>query len=82
MTRRAKHGSADGIRQVVNLAASNADLPIVMQRTGGRAGDHHSYEDFYQPILAAYRSIRQDNIVLARGSGFGSAGDIWPYLAH
>ena len=76
-----KPGSVDGIRQVVSIAAANPDFPIILQWTGGRAGGHHSFEDFHQPILATYRSIRQyDNISLVAGSGFGSADDIWEYL--
>lgn len=76
-----KPGSVDGIRQVVNIAAANPDFPIILQWTGGRAGGHHSFEDFHQPILVTYRSIRQHpNIVLVAGSGFGSADDVWPYL--
>ncbi|KAF8199703.1 fatty acid synthase [Pholiota molesta] len=76
-----KPGSVDGIRQVINIAAANPDFPIIMQWTGGRAGGHHSFEDFYQPILATYRSIRQHpNISLVGGSGFGSAEDVWEYL--
>ena len=76
-----KPGSVDGIRQVVNIAAANPDFPIILQWTGGRAGGHHSFEDFHQPILATYRVIRQhDNISLVAGSGFGSADDVWEYL--
>lgn len=76
-----KPGSVDGIRQVVNIASANPDFPIILQWTGGRAGGHHSFEDFHQPILATYRSIRQhDNISLVAGSGFGAADDVWPYL--
>ncbi|TFK33214.1 fatty acid synthase [Crucibulum laeve] len=76
-----KPGSVDGIRQVINIAAANPDFPIIMQWTGGRAGGHHSFEDFHQPIIATYRSIRQHaNISLVGGSGFGSADDVWPYL--
>ncbi len=76
-----KPGSVDGIRQVVNIAAANPDFPIILQWTGGRAGGHHSYEDFHQPLLATYRSIRQHkNISLVGGSGFGAAEDLWPYL--
>ncbi|KAJ3886618.1 hypothetical protein GG344DRAFT_81530 [Lentinula edodes] len=52
-----------------------------MQWTGGRAGGHHSYEDFHQPMLSTYRSIRKhENIILVGGSGFGAAEDVWPYL--
>ncbi|KAF4614083.1 hypothetical protein D9613_007929 [Agrocybe pediades] len=76
-----KPGSVDGIRQVVNIAAANPDFPIILQWTGGRAGGHHSFEDFHQPILATYRAIRQhSNISLVGGSGFGSADDVWEYL--
>ncbi|KAH9856627.1 fatty acid synthase [Lenzites betulinus] len=76
-----KPGSVDGIRQVVNIAAANPDFPIIMQWTGGRAGGHHSCEDFHQPILASYGAIRQhSNLFLVGGSGFGGADDVWPYL--
>ncbi|EIW51495.1 uncharacterized protein TRAVEDRAFT_41081 [Trametes versicolor FP-101664 SS1] len=76
-----KPGSVDGICQVVNIAAANPDFPIIMQWTGGRAGGHHSCEDFHQPILSTYGSIRQhSNLLLVGGSGFGGADDVWPYL--
>ena len=76
-----KPGSVEGIRQVVSIAAANPDFPIILQWTGGRAGGHHSYEDFHMPILKTYGSIRQhDNLVLVGGSGFGGADDLWPYL--
>jgi fatty acid synthase subunit alpha, fungi type len=74
-----KPGSVDGIRQVVDIAASNPDFPIILQWTGGRAGGHHSlkFEDFHQPILATYRSIGQHaNISLVAASGFGAAEDV------
>jgi enoyl reductase-like protein len=44
-----KPSSVDGIRQVVNIAAANPDFAIIMQWTGGRAGGHHSFEDFRFP---------------------------------
>ena len=76
-----KPGSVDGIRQVVNIAASNPHFPIILQWTGGRAGGHHSCEDVHQPILSTYSSIRQHpNIILIGGSGFGGSEDLWPYL--
>lgn len=72
-----KPGSVEGIRQVVNIAASNPGFPIILQWTGGRAGGHHSCEDFHQPIISTYSSIRQQkNISLVAGSGFGGADDI------
>lgn len=76
-----KPGSVEGIRQVVNIAASNPDFPVIMQWTGGRAGGHHSCEDFHQPMLATYGSIRQfPNLILVGGSGFGNVEDVYPYL--
>ncbi|KAI9606956.1 hypothetical protein KEM48_001727 [Puccinia striiformis f. sp. tritici PST-130] len=73
--------SVDGIRQVINIAAANPDFPVICQWTGGRAGGHHSCEDFHQPILATYASIRNhSNLILVVGSGFGSAEDVYPYL--
>lgn len=76
-----KPGSVDGIRQVVNIASAHPDFPVILQWTGGRAGGHHSFEDFHQPVLSTYRAIRRhSNISLVAGSGFGSADDIWPYL--
>jgi enoyl reductase-like protein len=50
-----KPGSVDGIRQVINITAANPDLPIIMQWTGGRAGGHHTCEDFHQPIFVDIR---------------------------
>ncbi|ORY50686.1 fatty acid synthase [Leucosporidium creatinivorum] len=77
-----KPGSVDGIRQVINIAGSNPDFPIILQWTGGRAGGHHSCEDFHAPILSTYASIRQhSNISLIAGSGFGNADDAYPYLS-
>ncbi|KZS94178.1 fatty acid synthase [Sistotremastrum niveocremeum HHB9708] len=76
-----KPGSVDGIRQVINIAAANPTFPIILQWTGGRAGGHHSCEDFHQPILSTYAAIRNHaNIILVGGSGFGGAEDLWPYL--
>lgn len=75
-------GSVDGIRQVINIAGSNPDFPIILQWTGGRAGGHHSCEDFHAPILSTYASIRQhSNISLVAGSGFGDADAAYPYLS-
>ena len=76
-----KPGSVEGIRQVVNIAIANPDFPIILQWTGGRAGGHHSCEDFHQPLLQTYAAIRQQsNICLVGGSGFGGSDDVWPYL--
>jgi fatty acid synthase subunit alpha, fungi type len=76
-----KPGSISAIKQVVEIASVNPETTVILQWTGGRGGGHHSFEDFHQPILATYSSIRrQKNIVLVAGSGFGDADGSWPYL--
>ncbi|SPO24499.1 related to fatty acid synthase, beta and alpha chains [Ustilago trichophora] len=76
-----KPGTADGLRAVAAIAAANPDFKIICQWTGGRAGGHHSTEDFHQPILQTYASLRkQKNLILVGGSGFGDAEGVWPYL--
>jgi fatty acid synthase subunit beta len=76
-----KPGSSDSIRQVIRIAQAHADMPILMQWTGGRAGGHHSFEDMHAPILEHYAAIRRcQNIVLVAGSGFGGVEDTLPYL--
>ncbi|KAJ2398450.1 fatty acid synthase alpha subunit Lsd1 [Coemansia sp. RSA 2603] len=76
-----KPGSVSTIRLVIKIAQANPDFPIMLQWTGGRAGGHHSYEDFHQPIIETYGAIRaQRNIVLVAGSGFGGVDDTLPYL--
>lgn len=77
-----KPGSKDAILSVIAIARSNPAYPIVVQWTGGRGGGHHSYEDFHEPILATYASLRNlPNIILIAGSGFGDGVDSWPYLS-
>ncbi|KAJ2867196.1 fatty acid synthase alpha subunit Lsd1 [Coemansia aciculifera] len=76
-----KPSTANSIRHVINIAKAHADFPVVLQWTGGRAGGHHSFEDFHQPILETYTIIRAcRNIVLIAGSGFGDAEGSLPYL--
>ncbi|KAG6810051.1 hypothetical protein H0H92_013546 [Tricholoma furcatifolium] len=45
----------------ISHADSNKNMIYVciMQWTGGRAGGHHSFEDFHQPVLATYGAIRR-----------------------
>jgi fatty acid synthase subunit beta len=77
-----KPGSVSAIREVIEIAKAQPQFPIILQWTGGRGGGHHSYEDFYAPILRTYSSIRRcSNIVLVAGSGFGSYEDSYPYLS-
>ncbi|KAJ2163006.1 fatty acid synthase alpha subunit Lsd1 [Coemansia sp. RSA 552] len=76
-----KPSTAEAIRHVVRIAQASDGFPIVLQWTGGRAGGHHSYEDFHQPILQTYGAVRTcDNVALVAGSGFGDAEGTLPYL--
>ncbi|KAJ7769033.1 fatty acid synthase, partial [Mycena olivaceomarginata] len=76
-----KPGSVEGIRQVVNIRRSQPRLPTSSSSgLAVRAGGHHSYEDFHQPVSCRPTApIRQQsNISLVGGSGFGAAEDVWP----
>lgn len=76
-----KPGSTAAIEAVISIAKANPGFPVICQWTGGRAGGHHSFEDFHQPILATYEKIRQcPNLILVAGSGFGGSEDTFPYL--
>ncbi|KAK5625746.1 hypothetical protein RRF57_001462 [Xylaria bambusicola] len=76
-----KPGSERAVHQVIAIAKANPRFPVIMQWTGGRGGGHHSCEDFHEPILSWYSSVRRcRNIVLVAGSGFTSAEDAYPYL--
>jgi enoyl reductase-like protein/acyl dehydratase len=74
-------GSVAAIQQVIKIAQLCPDFPIILQWTGGRAGGHHSLEDFHLSILKSYSAIRKcQNIILVAGSGFGG-GDEYQYLS-
>ncbi|KAJ2742311.1 fatty acid synthase alpha subunit Lsd1, partial [Coemansia sp. BCRC 34301] len=76
-----KPSTAEAIRHVANIAKAHNDFPVMLQWTGGRAGGHHSFEDFHQPVLETYTLVRAcRNIVLVAGSGFGDAEGSLPYL--
>ncbi|KAL3427035.1 acyl transferase domain-containing protein [Phlyctema vagabunda] len=76
-----KPGSSSAIDSVITIAQANPHFTIILQWTGGRAGGHHSFEDFHDPIIKAYGRIRAyDNIILVAGSGFGGFEDALPYL--
>ena len=76
-----KPGSTEAFGQVVAIARAHPTFSIICQWTGGRAGGHHSFEDFHSPILSMYSTVRRcSNIILIAGSGFGGADDTEPYL--
>ncbi|OQS01704.1 fatty acid synthase subunit alpha [Achlya hypogyna] len=76
-----KPSSIASILEVLTIAQRHPAATIVVQWTGGRAGGHHSFEDFHAPLLATYAAIRRHpNVLLVVGSGFGSAAQSYPYL--
>lgn len=77
-----KPATSEAILQVLDIARAHPTLPVLLQWTGGRAGGHHSKEDFHQPILDTYQAIREvNNVILVGGSGFGDAEGSWPYIS-
>ncbi|CAH0517169.1 unnamed protein product [Peronospora belbahrii] len=76
-----KPGSADGIRAVLEIAVAMPSMNVMVQWTGGRAGGHHSFEDFHQPLEETYAAIRRvPNVLLVVGSGFGNWEDSKQYI--
>ncbi|CAI5733880.1 unnamed protein product [Peronospora farinosa] len=76
-----KPGSVDGIHAVLEIAAATPSMNVMMQWTGGRAGGHHSFEDFHQPLEESYAAIRRvPNVLLVVGSGFGNWEDSKQYI--
>ncbi|TMW63553.1 hypothetical protein Poli38472_002494 [Pythium oligandrum] len=76
-----KPGSVDGINAVLEIASAVPTMNVMLQWTGGRAGGHHSFEDFHQPLESVYAAIRRvPNVLLVVGSGFGNWEDSVEYL--
>ncbi|RHZ19227.1 hypothetical protein DYB37_003435 [Aphanomyces astaci] len=76
-----KPSSISSIHDVLNIANKHPAATVVIQWTGGRAGGHHSSEDFHTPLLATYAAVRRTpNVILIVGSGFGSAEQAYPYI--
>ncbi|EGZ08830.1 hypothetical protein PHYSODRAFT_339257 [Phytophthora sojae] len=76
-----KTGSVDGIHAVLKIAAAMPSMTVMLPWTGGRAGGHHSFEDFHQPMEETYAAIRRvSNVLLLVGSGFGNWEDSKQYL--
>ncbi|EGZ06164.1 hypothetical protein PHYSODRAFT_341458 [Phytophthora sojae] len=59
-----KTGSVDGIHAVLKIAAAMPSMTVMLPWTGGRAGGHHSFEDFHQPMEETYAAIRRVSNVL------------------
>ncbi|TMW63542.1 hypothetical protein Poli38472_002483 [Pythium oligandrum] len=73
--------SVDGINAVLEIASAVPTMNVMLQWTGGRAGGHHSFEDFHQPLESVYAAIRRvPNVLLVVGSGFGNWEDSVEYL--
>lgn len=64
-----KPGSEDALLATVAIARAVAPFPVIVQWTGGRAGGHHSFEDAFAPLAAAYPAVRAvPSIVLVAGA--------------
>ncbi|KAE9047319.1 hypothetical protein PR003_g4983 [Phytophthora rubi] len=68
-----KLGSVHGIHAVLEIAAAMPSMIVMLQCTGGRAGGHHSFEDFHQVTYAVIRRV--SNVLVVVGSGFGNWED-------
>ncbi|KAJ2744049.1 fatty acid synthase alpha subunit Lsd1 [Coemansia sp. BCRC 34301] len=76
-----KPSTAEAIRHFASTVKAHNEFPAVLQWTGGRAGGHHLFEDFHQPILETYALVCAcRNIVLVAGPGFGDVKGSLPYL--
>lgn len=82
-----KPGTVRQIRSVLAIAdalaadADLADVPVIIQVEGGRAGGHHSWEELDDLLLATYADIRaRANAVLAVGGGIGRSEQAAAYL--
>ncbi|KAF4131937.1 4'-phosphopantetheinyl transferase domain-containing protein [Phytophthora infestans] len=76
-----KPGSVDGIHAVLEIAEAMPSMTVMLQWTGGRAGGHHSFEDFHEPMEETYAAIRRvSNVLLVVGSGFGNWENSKQYL--
>ncbi|OWZ15871.1 Fatty acid synthase subunit alpha [Phytophthora megakarya] len=53
-----KPGSVDAIYSVLEIAKAKPKMNVMLQWTGSRAGGHHSFEDFHQPMEETYAAIR------------------------
>ena len=72
-----KPGTAAAISAVVEIAARNPKMTVVLQWTGGRSGGHHSMEDEHLPLLQTYALVRsQPNVLLVMG-GLVWGGSWW-----
>ncbi|RLN89483.1 hypothetical protein BBJ28_00024947, partial [Nothophytophthora sp. Chile5] len=76
-----KPGSIEGIHSVLDIASAMPTMNVMLQWTGGRAGGHHSFEDFHAPMEQTYAAIRRvKNVLLVVGSGFGNWEDSQQYI--
>ncbi|QGU01431.1 3-oxoacyl-[acyl-carrier-protein] synthase 2 [Corynebacterium kalinowskii] len=68
-----KPGAIKQVRQILEIARSVPEVPVILQVEGGKAGGHHSWEELDDLLIATYGMIRDTaNTVLCVGGGIGT----------
>ncbi|QTH59387.1 DUF1729 domain-containing protein [Corynebacterium hindlerae] len=68
-----KPGAVKQVRQILEIARSVPEVPIILHVEGGKAGGHHSWEELDDLLIATYGMIREtENTVLCVGGGIGT----------
>ncbi|EFQ83673.1 MaoC-like protein [Aeromicrobium marinum DSM 15272] len=76
-----KPGTVRQIRQVLDIAAAVAPVPVIVQIEGGKAGGHHSWEDLDDLLITTYADLRaRRNVVVCVGGGIGTPQVAASYL--
>ncbi|MBJ7518142.1 MAG: DUF1729 domain-containing protein [Solirubrobacteraceae bacterium] len=68
-----KPGTADQVRQLLDLADAAPYHTITVHLEGGKAGGHHSWEDLDELLLDTYHDLRRRlNVLLCVGGGIAT----------
>lgn len=68
-----KPGTAEQVRQLLDLADAAPQHTITIHLEGGKAGGHHSWEDLDELLLDTYHELRRrSNVLLLVGGGIAT----------
>lgn len=68
-----KPGTAEQVRQLLDLADAAPYHTIIVHLEGGKAGGHHSWEDLDELLLETYHELRRrPNVLLCVGGGIAT----------
>ena len=68
-----KPGTAEQVRQLLDLADAAPYHTITVHLEGGKAGGHHSWEDLDELLLDSYHDLRRrPNVLLCVGGGIAT----------